>query len=138
MQIIVIGCGKVGSKLAQVLSEEGHGVVVVDNENKAFKSLDSSFNGITVTGVPIDQDVLRQAGIETADAIAAVTPDDNVNIMVCQIAKEIFKVPCVLARIYNPARENHTCPHPNTCYKVCYLKTNHRYNYYMPNEYNYH
>ncbi|MCX7923182.1 MAG: TrkA family potassium uptake protein [Clostridia bacterium] len=106
MHVIVIGCGKVGAKFAQVLSEEGHDIVIVDNDNNAFKALGPNFNGITVTGVPIDQDVLKQAGIQTADAIAAVTPDDNVNIMVCQVAKEIFKVPRVIARIYNPAREH--------------------------------
>jgi len=106
MHIIVVGCGKVGSKLAQVLSEEGHDVVIVDNDRNSFKLLGADFRGITVTGVPIDQDVLRQAGIETADALMAVTPDDNVNIMACQVAKEIFKVPRVIARIYNPAREH--------------------------------
>ena len=106
MQIVVIGCGKVGSKFALTLSEEGHDVVIVDNDANNFKALGSSFNGIMVVGVPIDQDVLKQAGIETADALAAVTPDDNVHIMVCQVAKEIFKVPKVIARIYNPAREH--------------------------------
>ncbi|HPU42072.1 MAG TPA: TrkA family potassium uptake protein [Acetivibrio clariflavus] len=105
MQIIVIGCGKVGSRFAQVLSEEGHDVVVVDKDSNSFKILDPDFNGITVTGVPIDQDVLKKAGIETADALAALTPDDNINIMVCQLAKEIFKVPKVIARIFDPARE---------------------------------
>ncbi|MCX8129123.1 MAG: NAD-binding protein [Clostridia bacterium] len=106
MHIIVIGCGKVGSKLAHILSDEGHDVVILDNDSKNFKSLGTGFNGITVTGVPIDQDVLKQAGIETADALAAVTPDDNVNIMACQVAREIFKIPRVIARIYNPAREH--------------------------------
>ncbi len=105
MHIIIIGCGKVGSRFAQVLSQEGHDVVIVDSDSKAFAMLEDSFNGITITGVPIDQDVLKKAGIETADALAAVTPDDNVNIMACQIAKEIFKVPRVTARIYNPERE---------------------------------
>lgn len=105
MHIIIIGCGKVGSKFATVLSEEGHDVVIVDSDRNSFKSLGADFNGITVTGVPIDQDVLKQAGIENADALAAVTPDDNINIMTCQVAREIFKVPKVIARIYNPARE---------------------------------
>lgn len=105
MHIIVIGCGKVGATFAAVLAEDGHDVVIVDNDSNAFKNLDPDFNGITLTGVPIDQDVLKQCGIRNADALAAVTPDDNVNIMVCQMAKEIFKVPKVVARIYNPARE---------------------------------
>ncbi len=106
MQIIVIGCGKVGSKFAQMMSDEGHDVVIVDNDSKSFKSLGLNFNGITVTGVPIDQDVLKHAGIETADALIALTPDDNINIMACQVAKEIFNVPKVLARIFNPERED--------------------------------
>jgi trk system potassium uptake protein len=106
MQIIVIGCGKVGAKFAQVMSEEGHDVVIVDNDSNNFKLLSSNFNGVTVTGVPIDEDVLKHAGIEVADAVAAVTPNDNVNIMACQVAKEIFHVPIVIARIYNPAREH--------------------------------
>ena len=105
MQIIVIGCGKVGAKLAQILEAEGHDVVIVEYEGNKFKSLGPDFNGLTVTGVPIDQDILKHAGIETADALAAVTPDDNINIMACQVAKEIFKVPRVIARIYNPLRE---------------------------------
>lgn len=106
MNIIIIGCGKVGSKFAQILSDDGHDVVIVDNDKNAFKALKHDFKGITVAGVPIDQDVLKQAGIENADAFAAVTPDDNVNIMACQVAREIFKVPRVIARIYNPEREH--------------------------------
>lgn len=106
MQVVIIGCGKVGAKFAQVLSEEGNEVVIVSNDNKAFKNLPHDFDGVTLTGVPIDQDILKMAGIETTDALVAVTEDDNVNIMVCQVAKEIFKVPKVIARIYNPAREH--------------------------------
>lgn len=105
MHIIIIGCGKVGSKFARVLSSEGHDVVIIDNDRENFVMLGHDFNGITISGHPIDQDVLKQAGIEVADAFAAVTPDDNVNIMACQVAKEIFKVKRVIARIYNPERE---------------------------------
>ncbi|KNY25118.1 potassium channel family protein [Pseudobacteroides cellulosolvens] len=106
MQIIIIGCGKVGSKFAQMMSDEGHDVVIVDSDSGAFKSLGLAFNGLTITGVPIDQDILKQAGIETADILIALTPDDNINIMACQVAKEIFNVPKVLARIFNPERED--------------------------------
>uniref|UniRef100_UPI003593B069 potassium channel family protein n=1 Tax=Herbivorax sp. ANBcel31 TaxID=3069754 RepID=UPI003593B069 len=106
MHVIIIGCGKVGSRFAHVLSEEGHDVVIIDSDSNSFKALPTDFNGITLTGVPIDQDILKQAGIKTADALAAVTPSDNVNIMACQVAKEIFKVPKVIARIYNPTREH--------------------------------
>lgn len=106
MQVVIIGCGKVGSKFAKVLSQEGNDVVIVSNDAKAFKNLPPDFDGVTLTGVPIDQDVLKMASIETADVLVAVTEDDNVNIMVCQVAKEIFKVPKVIARIYNPSREH--------------------------------
>lgn len=106
MQVIIIGCGKVGSKFAQVLSEEGNEIVIVSNDSNSLKNLPPDFDGVTLTGVPIDQDVLKMAGIESADVVVAVTEDDNVNIMVCQVAKEIFKVPRVIARIYNPTREH--------------------------------
>ena len=105
MNILVIGCGKVGSQLASMLSEEGHDVSVIDRDAKNFEMLDDNFSGMT-TGVPIDQDVLKQAGIESCDAVAAVSQDDNLNIMCSQLAREIFKVPSVLARIYDPARED--------------------------------
>lgn len=105
MQIIVVGCGKVGSKFAQIMAEEGHDIVIVDNNSENFKLLGPSFNGLTVLGVPIDEDVLKHAGIETADGLAAVTPDDNINMMACQVAKEIFHVPRVFARIQDPIRE---------------------------------
>ncbi len=105
MQIIVVGCGKVGSKFAQIMAEEGHDIVIVDNDSENFKLLGPSFNGLTVLGVPIDEDVLKHAGIETADGLAAVTPDDNINMMACQVAKEIFHVPRVFARIQDPIRE---------------------------------
>lgn len=106
MHVIIIGCGKVGASFAKILHSEGHDVVIVDNDANNFKALGPGFAGVMITGVPIDQDVLKRAGIETADALAAVTPDDNVNIMVCQVAKEIFKIPKVIARIYNPDREH--------------------------------
>ena len=106
MNIIIVGCGKVGATLADILAGEGHDIVIIDSDREAFQALKPGFSGITVAGVPIDQDVLKQAGIETADALTAVTPDDNINIMSCQVAKEIFKVPRVIARIYNPQREH--------------------------------
>ena len=106
MNILVIGCGKVGSQLASMLSEEGHDVSVIDRDAKNFEMLDDNFSGMTTVGVPIDQDVLKQAGIESCDAVAAVSQDDNLNIMCSQLAREIFKVPSVLARIYDPTRED--------------------------------
>lgn len=106
MNILVVGCGKVGSRLASVLSREGHDVSIVDRFEESFGMLSDDFEGFKTCGIPIDQDVLRNAGIENCDALAAVSPDDNVNIMVSQLAREIFHVPQVLARIYDPARED--------------------------------
>lgn len=106
MFIIVIGCGKVGSGFAEAMAAEGHDIVIVDNDAAALERISPDFSGIKVSGVPIDQDVLKRAGIERADALTAVTPDDNINIMVCQIAKELYKVKRVVARIYNPEREH--------------------------------
>lgn len=104
MNILVVGCGKVGSRLASVLSRQGHDVSVVDRVEENFELLAADFSGFTTHGVPIDQDVLRRAGIESCDALAAVTRDDNVNIMVSQLAREVFHTPKVLARIYDPRR----------------------------------
>lgn len=105
MYIIIVGCGMVGSKLAKALSDDNHDVVVIDSDAENFSQLGSGFNGLTVGGVPLDEDVLKSAGIEKADALVAVTPDDNMNVTVSQIAKKIFKVPKVITRIYDPERE---------------------------------
>jgi trk system potassium uptake protein len=105
MYIIIAGCRKVGSNLALELSQENHNVVVIDSDPGNLEALGSGFNGITIAGMPIDEDVLQSAGIHQADALAAVTNDDNINIMVAQIAKEIFHVPIVITRIYDPERD---------------------------------
>jgi len=102
MHIIIIGCGKVGSTLAGELLDQGHDVVIIESDLQAIQNADD-LDCIKITGVPIDRDVLRQAGIETADVLCAVTQVDNINIMVAQIAREIFKVPKIVARIFNPA-----------------------------------
>ncbi|MDH7577798.1 MAG: NAD-binding protein [Bacillota bacterium] len=105
MHVIIVGSGRLGSLLAQILSTEGHDVVVIDRESSAFARLGSGFNGTTLAGTGIDIDVLRKAGIETADGLAAVTTDDSTNVMAAQVAKELFRVPKVIARIYDPERE---------------------------------
>ncbi|HAA90351.1 MAG: TrkA-N domain protein [Thermoanaerobacterales bacterium 50_218] len=105
MHVIIIGCGSLGSLLAKTLSEEGHDVVVIDRERTSLESLGSGFNGTTLVGIGIDIDVLKKAGIENTDALAAVTTDDNTNIMAAQVARELFQVPKVIARIYDPERE---------------------------------
>lgn len=106
MNILIVGCGKVGARLASVLSREGHDISIVDKEESAFDLLDGDYSGFTTTGVPIDQDVLRKAGIESCEAIATVSSDDNVNVMVSQVAREIFHVGTIIARIYDPERED--------------------------------
>ncbi len=105
MYVIIIGSGRMGAELATGLSAEGHDVVVVDKEKEAFKWLGTDFNGLTIVGTGIDEDVLKKAGIEKADVFVSLTSVDNVNIMAAQIAKEIFKVQKVIARIYDPERE---------------------------------
>lgn len=105
MYVIIAGCRKVGSNLALTLSQENHDIVVIDSDPKNFEPLGTGFNGMTIAGMPIDEDVLRSAGIERADALAAVTNDDNMNVMVSQIARVLFHVPVVITRVYDPERE---------------------------------
>lgn len=101
MQVIVIGCGKVGSSLARDLVNSGNDVVIIENDRKQLQNAED-IDCMKINGVPIDQDILKSAGIETADAVCAVTQDDNMNIMTSQVAKEIFKVNKVITRIFNP------------------------------------
>ncbi|MBC7246976.1 MAG: NAD-binding protein [Actinobacteria bacterium] len=105
MHVIIAGCGRVGSQLATLLSSEGHNVVVIDKDPGSFQRLELPFNGLTLTGVAFDLDVLREAGIDRADVFAALTNYDNTNLMAAEIATDIFKVPSVLARVYNPDKE---------------------------------
>lgn len=104
MYVIVVGCGRVGSQLATFLSEEGHDVAIIDKSAEAFRRLGSTFNGLTITGLGFDQDVLIEAGIEKADVFSAVTDLDNTNMMAVEVATKIFDVPRAIARLYNPNR----------------------------------
>jgi trk system potassium uptake protein TrkA len=104
MYVIIVGCGRVGSELAKLLSSEGHNVVVIDKTPQAFNRLGGTFNGLTLTGNGFDLELLRQAGIEKADAFCALTNGDNTNLTAAQAAKKIFKVPKVIARVYDPRR----------------------------------
>jgi len=101
MQIIVIGCGKVGSSLARELVNSGNDVVIIENDTRLLQNAED-VDCIKINGVPIDKDILKSAGIEQADAVCAVTQDDNMNIMTAQVAKEIFHVKKVITRIFNP------------------------------------
>lgn len=104
MYIIIVGCGRVGSELANLLQNEGHDVVIIDKDPNSFRRLGSTFNGVTLTGSGFDIELLKEAGIEKADAFCVVTNGDNTNIMAAQVAKKIFKVPKVIARVYDPKR----------------------------------
>lgn len=104
MKIIVAGCGRVGAALAVKLSLEGHDVAIVDKDPDAFNRLKKNFTGKTVKGFVFDGAALKQAGIEKADAFVSVTSGDNSNVVSATIAKDIFKVPKVVARIYEPRR----------------------------------
>ena len=101
---MVVGCGRVGSELAGSLEKSGHSVAVVDKRAAAFRRLPSTFNGQRVVGFGFDRDHLLEAGIERADAVAAVTSGDNSNILTARIARENFGIDRVVARIYDPRR----------------------------------
>ncbi len=105
MNIVVVGCGRVGSQLATLLSVEGHNVVVIDRDEEAFRRLGSTFNGVTIKGLGFDEEVLEEAGLREADAFAAVTNLDNTNLMAAEVARKLFGVRHVVARLYNPVRE---------------------------------
>jgi trk system potassium uptake protein TrkA len=104
MRVIIVGCGRVGSTLARMLSAEGNEVTVVDQTSDAFRRLGPKFKGQRVVGPGTDVAVLKRAGIEQADVFVSVTDGDNRNIMAAQIAKTVFNVPRVLTRIYDPSR----------------------------------
>ncbi|MEU3629754.1 MULTISPECIES: potassium channel family protein [Streptomyces] len=104
MHIVIMGCGRVGAELAQALERQGHTVAVVDQDPTAFRRLGSGFGGRRVTGIGFDQDTLREAGIEEAGAFAAVSSGDNSNIIAARVAREMFGVEHVAARIYDPRR----------------------------------
>ena len=104
MYVVILGCGRVGATMANALEERGHQVAVIDQNPDAFRRLGPTFEGRTVTGIGFDPDVLRQAGIEQADAFAAVSSGDNSNIIASRVAREEFGVDTVAARIYDQGR----------------------------------
>jgi trk system potassium uptake protein len=106
MYVIIVGCGRVGSELAKLLANEGHNVVIIDKSAKSFERLGNTFNGLSLTGNGFDLALLKQAGVEKADAFCCVTNGDNTNLIAAQVAKKIFKTPKVIARIYDPRRAN--------------------------------
>lgn len=106
MKVVIMGCGRVGAQLATSLDREGHDVTVLDLRASQFERfLPLDFHGRKVVGDGRDQDVLRQAGVEGADAFVACTQGDNRNVMAAQMAQKLFNVPRVVCRIYDPMRE---------------------------------
>jgi len=104
MKVIIMGCGRVGAQLAALLDKEGHSVTILDTEEYSFRRLPLTFSGTALLGDGTDEEALKRAGIEEADAFVAVTQGDNRNVMAAQIAKHIFNVPRVVCRIYDPLR----------------------------------
>src|SRR5437588_6209089 len=104
MHVVVVGCGRVGSELAAELEGQGHTVAVIDKNRNAFRRLPERFTGRAVLGFGFDRDHLEQAGIREANALAAVTSGDNSNILTARIARELYEIPNVVARIYDPRR----------------------------------
>ena len=105
MKVVIMGCSRVGAQLATLLAADGHSVTILDTDSYSFRRLPTDFSGTALLGNGLDQEVLKKANIEKADAFVAVTQGDNRNIMACQIAKHIFNVPRVLCRIYDPLRQ---------------------------------
>jgi trk system potassium uptake protein len=104
VHFVIMGCGRVGSTLAHILEAQAHTVAVVDNNEAAFRRLGSSFTGKRVIGIGFDRDTLLEAGIDDAQAFAAVSSGDNSNILAARVARETFGVDNVVARIYDPGR----------------------------------
>jgi trk system potassium uptake protein TrkA len=105
MRILIMGCGRVGARLASLLDAGGHEVTIMDNDTYSFRRLPPNFNGTALFGNGTDQEALKKAGIEGVDIFVALTQGDNRNVMSCQIAKHVFNVPRVICRIYDPLRE---------------------------------
>lgn len=104
MHVIIVGCGRVGAELAKLLAGEGHNVVIVDRNPASFERLGGTFNGLTVVGNGFDLSLLRETGVEKADVFCSLTNGDNTNLVSAQVAKRIFNVPKVIARVYDPHR----------------------------------
>jgi trk/ktr system potassium uptake protein len=106
MKAFVMGCGRVGGRLATLLDADGHEVTIIDVDSYAFRRLPADFHGTALVGSGLDEDTLKRAGIEQAEIFVALTQGDNRNIMAAQLAKQIFGVPRVICRIYDPLRKD--------------------------------
>lgn len=104
MKVLILGCSLVGSLLANQLAAKGDEVSIIDQNPTSFKRLDKEFKGKTILGIGIDEEALRIAGIDKAEAFIAVTNEDNTNLMAAQLVREKFKTPKILLRVYDPKR----------------------------------
>lgn len=102
---IIVGCGRLGANLANTLSEEGESVLILDKSKDSFRKLSPSFGGLAMEGDGTEPDILKAANIRRADTVIAVTNNDNINIMIAQIARECFSVKRIISRLYDPERE---------------------------------
>ena len=105
MKILIMGCGRVGARLAGLLDVDGHRVTVLDTDSYSFRRLPSDFHGTALVGNGLDQEALKRAGIVDTDIFIALTQGDNRNIMASQVARHIFSVPRAICRIYDPLRQ---------------------------------
>ena len=105
MKVVIMGCGRVGGQLAGLLDADGHQVTILDTDSYSFRRLLRGFRGTALVGNGINEEILKKAGIEEADAFVAVTQRDNRNVLASQIAKHVFNVPRVICRIYDPLRQ---------------------------------
>ncbi len=106
MKVVIMGCGRLGAQLADLLNKEAHEVTILDTDAYSFRRLPPDFRGTALLGSGLDEESLKKAGIEKADALVAVTQGDNRNIMAAQMAQQIFHVPRVVCRIYDPLRRD--------------------------------
>jgi len=104
MKVIIMGCGRIGSQVSELMSTHGHDVTVIDHDDNAIGRLGPNFKGRVVKGLGFDRNVLMNAGIEQADAFVSASSSDNANIVAARIARNIFRVPRVVARLYDPHR----------------------------------
>ncbi len=104
MKVIVMGCGRIGSQVSMLMSQQGHDVTVIDHDNNAEGRLGQNFKGRMVKGLGFDRDVLVHAGIENADAFVSASSSDNANIVAARVVRNVFHVPRVIARLYDPRR----------------------------------
>jgi len=104
MKVVILGCSRVGALLATQLISKGDEVSVIDQDPSSFKRLHKEFSGKTISGIGMDEEALKKAGIEKAEAFIAVTNEDNTNLMAAQLVREKFKTPKILLRVYDPKR----------------------------------